>query len=191
MSFWNNQAKIPIGQQPISIMAENEQDYNPGQKVVILVPKDVGFFLPSETYLKCELEIENEVATGTNALMQLNPELGGQALIRDIKILSGTGTLLEEISGYNTLVQLMYDYDTNNNIKRKRTITEGCTTTPSQIKSNSIGQLYENPDRDNVLDNPAFKLNSTGASTTRRIHMCLPLHTGILSNTKIFPASQS
>ena len=44
---------------------------------------------------------------------------GGHSLLNHVRILSGTGVLLEEIQNYNVLCYLMYTYDTNNTKERK------------------------------------------------------------------------
>jgi len=47
-------------------------------------------------------------------LLGLDAETGGQSLIRTMRIRDlASGTLLEEIDGYNTMVALKYDYNTN------------------------------------------------------------------------------
>ena len=194
MAFWTSENKLPIGQESVSIPAENELDYRPGQKVIIRINKEVGFFQPKQSFLKCKLTINPTIHSTTVAgtatfktLVQLNPEIGGQVLIKDIRILSGTGVLLEEIQGYNTLVNVMYSYDSNDNEKAKRALTQGTTTTPAALQSTLPIQSWKNPDRNNVITNPAFTLDGAGGRTLNDIHMCLPLHTGILNSEKVFP----
>ena len=77
---------------------------------------NVSFALPAES--------------ATSGLMrtQLDAQTGLHSLIRSIRIFSGRKTaLLEEIEGYDILTALRFDYETNDNLKKKRALTEGAT----------------------------------------------------------------
>ena len=125
-SFWESKDLIPVAQKKISIPAEFGLNYSAGQKVQITVPPSIDFFQPKETYLKFDVELSG-AASGTRRLF-LDAELGGQVLIRDLRIYSGGAgrILLEEYQNYNVLAALKYDYETNDNYKKKRALTEGC-----------------------------------------------------------------
>ena len=188
-SFWKSDPKMPIGQSSISVPSLNDLDYSPGQKITILVPKTVGFFAPEQTYLKARLELNTTIGDAPyNTLLQLNPEIGGQALIKTLRVLSGNNsTILEEVENYNTMVQLKYDYDSNNDILSKRALTEGCSNTPSTCRSNV---LVPETGRDDLVTNPAFKSETNHTivtKTNRPIYLTLPIRSGLLSGSKIFP----
>ena len=189
-SFWKSDPKMPIGQSSISVPSLNDLDYSPGQKITILVPKTVGFFAPEQTYLKARLELNTTIGDAPyNTLLQLNPEIGGQALIKTLRVLSGNNsTILEEVENYNTMVQLKYDYDSNNDILSKRALTEGCSNTPSTCRSNV---LVPETGRDDLVTNPAFESSTSSThgvkKTNRSIYLTLPIRSGLLSGSKIFP----
>ena len=127
-SFWESKDLVPVAQRKISVPAEFGLNYSAGQKVLIHVPPSIDFFQPKETYLKFEVEIAggDDDTLGRRRLM-LDAETGGQVLIRDLRIYSGGAgrILLEEYQNYNVLTALKYDYETNDNLKKKRALTEG------------------------------------------------------------------
>ena len=83
-SFWSATDKIPVKQTKISIPAENGLDFNSGGKININIPATVGYFQPKESFLSFDYLIEKK--GGIKTRLQLDAELGGQVLIRDIRI---------------------------------------------------------------------------------------------------------
>ena len=79
-----------------------------------------------ESFLDLELKLPVGVVYPTR--LQLDTELGGSVLIKDIMIYGNTAEmpLLEEVQNCNIIAALRYDYDANDSIRRKRAITEGC-----------------------------------------------------------------
>ena len=186
-SFWESDNKIPIGQSSIVVQSENNLDHTAGQKVRFHIPGGTEFINPKETYFRCDVDIA--ISAGAKTNLQLDADIGGQVLIRDIRVMTKSGTLLEEIQGYNTLVACMYDYDTNQNMKGKRGLTEG-STTYNPLVGGTKGCLKLN--QNDCLTNPYFKREtSTNTSDTatafKTAKMLLPLHTGIFQNDKVFP----
>jgi len=192
--FWTSEDKIPIAQKKVSIPAENGLSYSANQKVNFHIPPQVGFIQPKESYLKFDVKIAlPSNASCTPVHLQLDAETGGQCLIRDIRVSSGGAgnVLLEEISNYNTLVALRYDYETNDNLKKRRSLTEGTTVyNPQQRSTHGVKKTQ----LQNVTENPYWK-GPMEASTTAdfsdtdnyNVKCLLPLHTGIFQNDKVFP----
>jgi len=188
MSFWTSEDRIPIGQTQVAIPAEHGLDYDPGQKVEFHIPASVNFFQPKESYLKFEVELSNP--TTHKAFLQLDGQLGGQVLIRDLRIYSGGAgrILLEEYQNYNVLTAVKYDYELNDTIKQKRALTEGCVYYDERNRSttgltqDSANNLANNP----YFDAPAA-LRSDPEPSLKKCKCLLPLNTGIFSNDKIFP----
>ena len=58
-SFWAASDKIPISQTKVSIQAENGLEYSLGQQINFVIPADVGYFMPSETYLRMDVRLAN------------------------------------------------------------------------------------------------------------------------------------
>ena len=188
MSFWTSEDKIPIGQTQIAIPAEHGLDYDPGQKVEFHIPASINFFQPKESYLKFEVELSNPTTHKT--FLQLDGQLGGQVLIRDLRIYSGGAgrVLLEEYQNYNVLTAVKYDYELNDTIKQKRALTEGCVYYDERNRS-TTGLTQDTAN--NLANNPYFDapaaLRSDPEPTFKKCKCLLPLNTGIFSNDKIFP----
>jgi hypothetical protein len=208
-SFWSAEDKIPVKQTKVSIPAENNLSYTPGQTIRINIPPDVEFIQPKESYLSCDVLLDGG---GARTKFQLDADMGGQILIRDLRVISGGagGQLLEEYQNYNTLAALRYDYEQNESIRHKRGLTEGSTDynpanrgTMGQTKSNLTNNKH-NPAWDPYADGtavgyvpPAAVAQQFGTATSnptgtnkglKKMKLLLPLHTGIWQNDKIFPA---
>ena len=205
-SFWSADDKIPISQTKIAIPSTNGLNYSAGQKIDIHIPATAGldYFQPKESYLKfdvkCSLPTEWVKTDDTGAMtrLQLDSEIGGQVLIRDIRIHSGGAgnVLLEEIQNYNVLTALKYDYESNDNIVNKRSLTEGVTKHDPRCRSTHGGHVRQG---NNLNTNPYFDPPrepttvsdplSTDYSNDdqNKVKCLLPLNTGIFSNDRVFP----
>ena len=159
-SFWESKDLIPVSQKKISVPAEFGLNYSAGQKIQITVPPSIDFFQPKETYLKFDVEIAGDTAeeTAGRRRLFLDAETGGQVLLRDVRIYSGGAgrILLEEYQNYNVWTTLKYDYETNDNIKKKRALTEGCQVyDPSCRSTHGTKKSDANSCRHNAyFDNP-------------------------------------
>ena len=135
-------------------------------------------------------------ASGTDALpnptrLQLDAETGFNCLCRSIRISDGMGNILEEIDNYNTMVAMKYDYDSNVSLRNKRALTEGCTAFSSDHRSTNSGTK---PAANVCVNNPYVKddLSAVRNASFNKDNfidckVCVPLHTGIFQNDKIFP----
>jgi hypothetical protein len=208
MSFWSVDDKIPVRQTNVSIFAEHGLEYKSSQKINFHIPPTIAYFQPRECYLEFDVQIkcQNGVATQDPVRLTLDAETGGQSLIRDIRIHSGGAgaVLLEEIQNYNTLVALKYDFESNDVLRNKRAMTEGaltydpdnrgtCGTTKTEMnnhKSQPYTNLLRNADGDAIA--VPTRANTTWTTDTdgnfNKVKCLLPLHTGIFSNSKVFPA---
>jgi hypothetical protein len=193
-SFWTAEDKIPMSQNKVSIQAENGLQYSLGQQINFVIPADVGYFQPSETYLRMDVRISNPNDTaGQKTRLMLDAETGANVLIRDIRISSGgaQNQLLEEIQNVNILTSLKYDYETNDDLKKKRALTEGVVN-PSPNNRNTL--TCEEDSAQNGVTNPWFESSTdgtfTGTGISRNyndVKALLRLPTGIFQNDKIFP----
>mgnify|MGYP003646192181 CR=1 FL=1 len=197
-SFWSSKDKIPISQQKVSIPAEFGLDYSAGQKIQINVPASVEFFQPKESYLKFEVDIKaptDATFKGARRIM-LDAESGGQCLIRDLRIYSGGAgrILLEEFQNYNVLTALKYDYETNDNMRKKRALTEGCGVYDATCRATHSGcpQSQANSTRNNAYCADVGTSSTTSSASftdasRHRVKCLLPLNTGIFQSDRVFP----
>lgn len=207
MSFWSVDDKIPVRQTNVSVFAEHGLEYKSSQKINFHIPPTISYFQPRECYLEFDVQIleRNGVAGQPPARMTLDAETGGQSLIRDIRIHSGGAgaVLLEEIQNYNTLVALKYDYESNDVLRNKRALTEGTLVydpdnratngaTKSELnnhKSQPYTNLFRDADGEPIVPEQANTTWKTDPdSNFNKVKCLLPLHTGIFSNSKVFPA---
>ena len=198
MSFWTAEDKVPIAQTKVSIPAEHGLQYSPGQKCEFHIPAGIGFFQPKESYLNLSVKLSTAGLTPTR--LQLDQESGMNILIRECRVYSGGAgrILLEEYQNYNVLTALKYDYETNDTLRAKRSLTEGTTNYTESTRS-TMGTPKSA--QNNLNENPYFKPlpKQTAVYDTawsqdddfREVKGLIPLHTGIFQNSKVFPIAMT
>ena len=197
-SFWEATSKIPVEQTTVRLASTNGLTYSAGQEIRLTIPQDITYFNPSGTYLEGKVRIKapaysDGVAAGDikPCRLQLDAQTGVSSLIRNITLRSGNGVLLEEIDHYNSWVALKTDYSTNESLKGRRALTDGST----DHKIDSRGTLGTTKSIQNDYStNPYFKPASAASLSASfdaddfvEATFAIPLHTGILSNSKLFP----
>ena len=195
-SFWGASSKIPVKQTSTAISSQNGLEYSAGQVIHIDIPPSVKFIQPRESVLQFDFLISNPVsASNGHTRLQLDAEIGGQSLIRDIRIYSSPengGVLLEEIQNYNAMVSIKNSYNTDDSLKNKRAISgEGCTTYKPQNRGTEGTPKSMCSD---LTTNPYFVASEAGNHITAftnssftKCKMQLSLDTGIWSSAKVFP----
>lgn len=193
-SFWRNDEKIPMTQSQVQISSTNGLEYTctagkGGRLVEFEVPPTVKFMDGANSYLNFNVKL----ALGAHIMrFQLDPHIGGQSLIKNVRIYSGSrNVLLEEISDYNTKVAMEYSYDQDESMRKMRALKEGSTVGDPKSRGTlgtSESQLI------NVSSNPYFVNDNVPGgrnyndSDFTTVKCCLPLHTGIFADSKkIFP----
>jgi len=199
-SFFVSSDRIQVGQTDISIPSENGLDYRPGGRIELYVPPTSKFVDLSQSKLKMNVSLAiPTVSTSKGAQrVQLDSQTGLHSLIRSIRIFSGRKTiLLEEIEGYDILTALRFDYETNDNLKATRGLTEGATTYDQSTRgtegtSKTIqNNVTSNPYFMKVVGNPTL---STSFATTDEDYDFkvakgeLHLNTGLFRSQAVFPA---
>ena len=192
-AFWTAEDRIPISQKKVSIQAENGLSYELGQQINFVIPGSTGYMMPSETYLRMDVKVKFPAGSSIKTPLMLDSELGANVLIRDIRISSGgaQNQILEELQNVNILSALKYDYDTNENMRNKRALTEGAVL-PSNVArcNNSATTTIQNVDK-----NPYFTKSANASGSERvlddddfkTVKALLTLPTGIFQNDRIFP----
>ena len=181
-NFWTVDSKLAIAQRSVSVPSENGLAYTEHGKIVIKIdPSNLEYFLPSESYLQFRLKLK--LGGAKKMKLQLNDRIGGHALINHVRILSGTGILLEEIQNYNVLAYLMYSYDTNDTKRRMRSLTERTTMYNPLLPGDEGGDQKDN---NSTFNNPYFKDGKDLEFVY--VKVCLPLvASGLFRNQKVFP----
>jgi hypothetical protein len=197
-NFFTSSDKIQVGQTDVSIPAENGLNYNPGGKIDLYVPPTSKFVDLSQSRLqmKVKLSIPTITADSGALRLQLDDKLGLHSLIRSIRIFTGRKTaLLEEIEGYDILTALRFDYETNDNIKKKRALTEGATAYDPASRGTlgttktDLGNCFSNPyfsKLGNTTQTASFTANTN--NDFQEVKAELHLNTGLFRNEAVFPA---
>ncbi len=200
-SFFVSSDKIKVGQTSVAVPAENGLNYRPGGKIDLYIPPTSKFIDLSQSKLKMNVSLAIPTVDTDNGAMklQLDPKIGLHSLVRSIRIFSGRKTaLLEEIEGYDILTALRFDYETNDNLKSKRALTEGavaydpaCRSTQGSIKSQG-GNSFSNPYFTKVASvNPTLSTSFATTDADYDFHVAqgeLHLNTGLFRNEAVFPA---
>ena len=189
-SYWKVDDTMRIGQKYISIPSENGLEYSPEQKIQIFVDPSSKFINGQDSYLEFNFKIKPPAGSIPTRLAL--DQMGGSALIKNIRIYDGTrGRLLEELDSYSSLVSVRYDYDADNSIRNFRALREG-SGVHNIANRGTRGTSYSM--MANTLTNPYFKKTSGNQTTPwspsdfLTAKLCIPLHTGIFAqNESIFP----
>ncbi len=199
-SFFVSSDKIKVGQTDISIPSENGLNYRAGGKIDLYVPPTSKFVDLSQTRLKFNVSFALPTLSATSPAMrlQLDAQTGLHSMIRSIRIFTGRKTaLLEEIEGYDILTALRFDYETNDNMRKKRSLTEGATTydpaSRGTLGTNKTqqGNCFSNPYFTKVEgDSPTLSTSFTAADDYdfQTVKGELNLNTGLFRNEAVFPA---
>jgi hypothetical protein len=196
VSYWKAENTIPIEQTSKSVPVLNGLNFSGGQEVRVKVPPTTKFIKPDECYLQGDFKIQlPDLTTHQPTRLQLDARLGGQSLIKDIRIYSSPefgSVLLEEIQDYNSMVSIMRDYDTNDSDKSKRAMTEGATIwipetrgTLGSVKSETA-DTYTNPYSFETLNGSGNKVAPFDNDNFLTCIMCLKLETGIFRSSKVW-----
>jgi hypothetical protein len=194
--FWKNDDKIKVSQTQVAITSTNGRSYTgtagqSGRRVDFEIPSTVKFMDGKNSYLNFDVKL----AIGAiPTRLQLDPTIGGQSLIKNIRIYSGSrAVLLEEISDYNAKVQIQYSYDADESIRKMRALKEGSLVTTVEQRGTLGTSVSNNID---IRSNPYYSEVSTvpvgrdwGSTADFVACKCsLPIHSGLFADSsKIFP----
>lgn len=210
--FWVADDLIPISQTKVKIPSENGLTFSEGQEINIRVPPTIQFIQPKQCYLAMDVQLglpsnaNGSAPDGMRTRLMLDEALGAQVLIRDITIRSGGAgaELLEQYQNYNTLAHVKYDYETNDNLKKKRALTEG-SLVHNHRNRGTDGTTTS--DKNDTGSNPWFKRqtaslapadvatnifgglgdNFNDSSDLTRCRCLLPIQTGLFQTDKVLP----
>ena len=190
-AYWKVDDTMRIGQKFISIPSENGLEYSENQKIQLYVDPSTKYMDGHNSYLEFFVKINLPSGTPTPTRLQLD-EMGGNSLIKNIRIYDGTrGQLLEELDSYSSLCSVRYDYDADDSIRNLRALREGSSVwTPSNRGTEGTSKTA----MANTLTNPYFKVKKGDQNAAWvdsdfiKAKCCIPLWTGIFAqNEHIFP----
>ena len=194
-SYWRNDEKIGVKQTQVSVPSTNGRSYSAtagsgGGRMDFEIPPSVKFLDGKNSYLQFDIKLS---AGAIPTRLTLDPFIGAQSLVKNLRIYSGSrAVLLEEISDYNAKVQIQYSYDTDDSIKKMRALREGSLVPSIRTRGTQGTSVSNNTD---LMSNPYYKpklvnvLNAQwGVNDFVTAKVSLPIHSGIFADsTKIFP----
>ena len=198
-SYWRNDDKIKVSQTQVSVPSTNGLSYTStagqsGRRVDFEIPSTVKFMDGKNSYLQFDVKVALP-AGATPTRLHLDPFIGGQSVVKNLRIYSGTrAVLLEEISDYNAKVQMQYSYNQDDSMRKLRALKEGSLVQTVENRGTLGTSVSSNVDLDS---NPYYKPVSTvpagrdwGDETDfLTAKLSLPIHSGLFADggSKIFP----
>ena len=194
MSYWRSNDKVQLSQTQVSIPSTNGQTYTAtagsgGRRVDFEIPPSVKFLDGKHSYLQFDIKL------GVGAVptrLQLDPFIGGQSVVKNLRIYSGSrAVLLEEITDYNVKCQVEYSYNQDESLRKMRALKEGSLLTNIKNRGNLGTSESNNID---TVTNPYYKPKSVAYDTDfsnddyLTAKLSLPIHSGIFADSdKVFP----
>ncbi len=194
MSYWRNEEQTQINQFQTSISSVNGLSYSPGQRIDFEIPSNVKYIDGKNCYINFDVKLSLP-SGGNPTKLVLDPVLGGNCLIKNLRIYSNNGerVLLEEIVDYNTKLRMEYDYNSDDSIRGLRAVKEGALTANPENRC-TLGCTTSNCVDTNT--NPYFKkvegaqasTDTWGDDSYLSAKCCINLHSGIFTKSnQIFP----
>ncbi len=198
-SYWRNDDKIKVSQTQVSVPSTNGLSYTStagqsGRRVDFEIPSTVKFMDGKNSYLQYDIKVGLPAGLSPTRL-HLDPFIGGQSVVKNIRIYSGNrAVLIEEISDYNAKVQIQYSYNQDDSMRKLRALKEG-SLIPTVANRGTLGtsvsnnvDLSSNPYYSPVGTVPAGR-NWGTAEDFLTAKLSLPIHTGLFADggSKIFP----
>ncbi len=198
-SYWRNDDKIKVSQTQVSVPSTNGLSYSgtagqSGRRVDFEIPSTIKFMDGKNSYLQFDVKVG--LPTGrTPTRLHLDPSIGGQSVVKNIRIYSGNrAVLLEEISDYNAKVQMQYSYNQDDSLRKMRALKEG-SLVPTVENRGTLGTSVSN--NVDLSSNPYYKPVGTvpagrnwgTAEDFLTAKLSLPIHCGLFADggSKIFP----
>ena len=194
MSYWRNEEQTQVEQFQTSISSVNGLSYSPNQRIDFEIPSTVKYLDGKSCYINLDVKIKLP-SGGNPTKLVLDPVLGGNCLIKNLRIYSNNGNrvLLEEIVDYNTKLRMEYDYNSDDSLRGLRAVKEGSLTANPENRC-TLGCTVSNCVDTNT--NPYFKTVEGDQTTSDpwdddsylTAKCCINLHSGIFSKSnQIFP----
>ena len=192
-SYWGVGDKVNINQTDIEITAEGNDSFQENQVIGIYIPPSVRYFSGRD----CTLDFDVLISYDTTGAAEptklcLDGQIGAQSLFSKCVVYAGNRqTVLETLNEYSSWVSVKYSYDTNDAIKSKRALTEGCGEwTPASrgtmgstksVQNNHMFSPYMEQPNKGQAPNTTLDENNTPDFVKASISM--PIHMGCFSNS--------
>ena len=170
------------GSQVLSLVPQNQQEFTPEQKCVIVVPPDIGYLKGRSSYLAVD------VLNTSSAFQRWMFPGSGQCLIQQLDIFAGSGAggmLLESLQNYNQWACFEDQYIHNDQTPRHP--KEAQKTPPDQytatgLRGQGLGTVFpvtQESDGSSAINGQMSPISTTGEPKYVSRRLCIPLKCGV------------
>ena len=189
---------VKIGQDSFKIPARNGVSFSGSGGSILRfdVTRQCGFVDFANSYLECEIELNNPANTdaqnAAQPMVSLERDIGAQSLINQLTIRAEGGRVVEEIPNYNSWAKIHYNATKTEGTVNRRSKLEGCA--PSYMPQDNPYHTANKIIPPVVIGTFAGGLPTNGLLNAnqcwdrKRLKVCLPLLGGVFTNTRSFPA---
>ena len=189
-SFFNIDESVPMPSERVSINPVNNLDLGEGQKLEFFIdPTTAQYIKPKSSSLSFKVNLS--LPAGLSPIRAgLDFETGANVLLKEFRCWSGDrSVLLEEISDMNTLIALKYDYENDQNIRNKRSLTEGVVdyNPATRCTEGGFKQFGNNVAESPYTENYKEEAQGTAFDDTNYLEakVVLPINSGLWSQERM------
>ena len=178
----NNQVVAMPSSQTISIVPENGEQFNPGQKIIFNIEPEVGY-LKRDSYLVWDVLVNS----ADNVRWTFQKNAGIHSIIDQVNIYSKeTGILLEALTNYSQWVSIenQYLYDDHTQLQLKEGVGHPVRAKDIEAgveENNPVVYEASRPHGDHPANNQLCPVNTSGQVLPMARRFCMNLRSGIFN----------
>jgi hypothetical protein len=186
-TYWSVGDKVDIGQTDVEIKCEGADQFKENQVIGIYVPPSVSFFSGKDTTLNFDVEIK--YPSGIPTKWAIDSVTGANGLFSKCVVYAGNRqTVLETLDHYSSWCSIKYGYDTNDSMKSRRAMVEGCGEwlPSSRGDMGSRKSVQNNHMYSPFIEQANFQGEPTATVSTacafKKASVSIPIHMGMFAN---------
>ena len=186
-TYWSVGDKVDIGQTDVEIKCEGADQFKENQVIGIYVPPSVSFFSGKDTTLNFDVEIK--YPSGIPTKWAIDSVTGANGLFSKCVVYAGNRqTVLETLDHYSSWCSIKYGYDTNDSMKSRRAMVEGCGEwlPSSRGDMGSRKSIQNNHMYSPFIEQANFQGEPTATVSTacafKKASVSIPIHMGMFAN---------
>jgi hypothetical protein len=186
-TYWSVGDKVNIGQTDVEIKCEGADQFKENQVIGIYVPPSVSFFSGKDTTLNFDVEIQ--YPSGIPTKWAIDSVTGANGLFSKCVVYAGNRqTVLETLDHYSSWCSVKYAYDTNDSMKSRRAMVEGCGEwlPSSRGDMGSRKSIQNNHMYSPFIEQANFQGQPTATISSKcefkKASVSIPIHMGMFAN---------
>jgi len=192
-TYWSVGDKVNIKQSDIEIKCEGADEFEENQVIGVFIPPSVSLYSGKDTTLNFDVLIEHDTSAATElpTKLVLDSITGANGLFSKCVVYAGNRTqVIETLDHYSSFVSIKYSYDTNDSMRSRRAVVEGCGEwlpssrgTLGTSKSVQANQMYSPfMEQANRELPPTTTLDASNKPGFIKASVSIPIHMGMFSN---------